>query len=80
MILQLDKRAEFIRWYAAEGGPLANGHGQPPNAISNYRKESPNTATLDAIRQLQDTWTLAQAEGLLADVAMEGQDVVIKSF
>jgi hypothetical protein len=37
-------------------------------------------AHIDAIRQLQDTLTVTQAEGLLADVAMEGQDVVIKAF
>jgi hypothetical protein len=79
MILQLDKRAEFIRWYAAEGGrsQMATANAQCNIELS---EREPEYAQLDNIRQLQDTWTLAQAEGLLADVAMEGQDVVIKAF
>ncbi len=32
------------------------------------------------LRQLQDAMTVAQAEGLLADVALEGQNVVIKAL
>ena len=32
------------------------------------------------VRQLQDAMTVSQAEGLLADVAMEGQNVVIKAL
>jgi hypothetical protein len=78
-ILQLNKRAEFIRWYAAEGGrsQMATANAQCNTELS---EREPAYAQLDAIRQLQDTWTLAQAEGLLADAAMEGQDVVIKAF
>jgi len=79
MIVQLDKRAEFIRWYAAEGGrsQMATANAECNIELS---EREPEYRHLDAIRQLQDTWTLAQAEGLLADVAMEGQDVVIKAF
>jgi len=32
------------------------------------------------LRRLQDAMTVAQAEGLLADVALEGQNVVIKAL
>ena len=32
------------------------------------------------LRQLQDAMTVSQAEGLLADVALEGQNVVIKAL
>ena len=32
------------------------------------------------LRQLQDAMTVARAEGLLADVAMEGQNAVIKAL
>src|SRR5258708_2937873 len=35
---------------------------------------------IDALRQLQDAMTVSQAEGLLADVALEGQNVVIKAL
>ena len=33
-----------------------------------------------ALRQLQDATTVSQAEGLLADVALEGQNVMIKAL
>jgi hypothetical protein len=79
MILQLDKRAEFIRWYAAEGGRSQMATANTQCNIELGEREG-TYAQLDAIRQLQDTRTVAQAEGLLADVAMEGQDVVIKAF
>ena len=32
------------------------------------------------LRRLQDAMTVAQAEGLLADVALNGQNVVIKAL
>src|SRR5690242_20021386 len=79
MILQLDKRAEFIRWYAVEGG---RSQMATANAECNMElgEREGTYAQLDAIRQLQDTRTVTEAEGLLADAAMEGQDVVIKAF
>lgn len=79
MILQLDKRAEFIRWYAVEGGrsQMATANTQCNTELG---EREGTYAQLDAIRQLQDTRTVTQAEGLLADAAMEGQDVVIKAF
>lgn len=79
IILQLDKRADFIRWYAVEGGrsQMATANTQCNIELS---EREPEYAHIDAIRQLQDTLTVSQAEGLLADVAIEGQDVVIKAF
>jgi hypothetical protein len=79
MILQLDKRAEFIRWYAVEGGRTQMATANAQCNIELGEREG-TYAELDAIRQLQDTRTVTEAEGLLADVAMEGQDVVIKAF
>ena len=79
MILQLDKRAEFIRWYAVEGGRSQMATANTQCNIELGEREG-TYAHLDAIRQLQDTLTVLQAEGLLADAAMEGQDVVIKAF
>src|SRR5260370_15321299 len=37
-------------------------------------------AGIYALRRLQDAMTVAQAEGLLADVALEGQNLVIKAL
>jgi len=79
MILQLDKRAEFIRWYAVDGGRTQMATANAQCNIELGEREG-TYAQLDAIRQLQDTRTVTEAEGLLADVAMEGQDVVIKAF
>lgn len=79
MVLQLDKRAEFIRWYAAEGGRSQMAAANTQCNIELGEREG-TYAHIDAIRQLQDTLTVSQAEGLLADAAMEGQDVVIKAF
>jgi len=79
MTLQLDKRAEFIRWYAVEGGraQLAAANTQCNTELG---EREGTYAQVDAIRQLQDTLTIAQAEGLLADAALEGQNVVIKAL
>jgi hypothetical protein len=79
IILQLDQRADFIRWYAVEGGRSQMATANTQCNIELGERE-PEYAHIDAIRQLQDTLTVSQAEGLLADVAIEGQDVVIKSF
>jgi len=77
--LQRDKLAEFIRWYAVEGG-----RGQMDAANTQCSTElgerEERYAGIYALRQLQDAMTVAQAEGLLADVALEGQNVVIKAL
>lgn len=79
LILQLDKRNEFIRWYAAEGGrsQMATANTQCNTELG---EREDTYAHIDAIRQLEDTLTVTEAEGLLADAAMEGQDVVIKAY
>lgn len=79
IILQMDKRAEFIRWYAVEGGRSQMASANSECNIELGEREG-TYAHIDAIRQLEDTITVSQAEGLLADVAMEGQDVVIKAY
>jgi hypothetical protein len=79
IILQLDKRADFIRWYAVEGGRSQMSEANTQCNIELSEREGRYTH-IDAIRQLQDTLTVSKAEGLLADVAIEGQDVVLKAF
>ena len=77
--LQRDKLVEFIRWYAVEGG-----RGQMSSADAQCSTELEERAErysgIYTLRRLQDAMTVAQAEGLLADVALEGQNVVIKAL
>ncbi len=77
--LQRDKLAEFIRWYVVEGG-----RGQMDAANTQCTTElgerEERYAGIYNLRQFQDAMTVAQAEGLLADVALEGQDVVIRAL
>jgi hypothetical protein len=77
--LQRDKLAEFIRWYVAEGGrgQMSTADAQCSTELSEKEERYSGIYTL---RRLQDAMTIAQAEGLLADVALEGQDVVIKAL
>lgn len=74
-----DKLAEFIRWYVAEGG-----RGQMSTADSQCSVElserEERYAGIYTLRRIQDALTVSQAEGLLADVALEGQSVVIKAL
>ncbi len=44
------------------------------------REKEETYGRIYALRQLQDAMTVSQAEGLLADVALEGQNVVIKAL
>ena len=77
--LQRDKLAEFIRWYAVEGGRgqmgIANTH-----CTTELGEREERHAGIYALRQLQDAMTVSAAEGLLADVALEGQNVMIKAL
>jgi len=77
--LQGEKLAEFIRWYVVEGG-----RGQLDAANTQCTTElgerEERYAGIYDLRRWQDAMTVAQAEGLLADVAMEGQNVVIKAL
>src|SRR5713226_3636325 len=77
--LQLDKRAEFIRWYVVEGGRGQMGIANTHCTIELGEREG-TYERIYALRQLQDTMTVSQAEGLLADVALEGQNLVIKAL
>jgi hypothetical protein len=77
--LQGDKLAEFIRWYVVEGG-----RGQMDAANTQCTTElgerEERYAGIYDLRRWQDAMTVAQAEGLLADLALEGQNVVIKAL
>ena len=77
--VQPDKRADFIRWYAVEGGRGQMGLADAQCSIELGEKEE-RYAGIYTLRRLQDAMTIAQAEGLLADVALEGQNAVIKAL
>ena len=77
--LQRDKLAEFIRWYAVEGGRGQMGIANTHCTIELGEREG-TYERIYALRQLQDAMTISQAEGLLADVALEGQNVMIKAL
>jgi hypothetical protein len=79
IFLQGDKRAEFIRWYVAEGG-----RGQMITAdtqcSTELQEKEERYSGIYTLRRLQDAMTVSQAEGLLADAALEGQNMVIKAL
>jgi hypothetical protein len=77
--LRRDKLAEFIRWYVAEGGrgQMSSADAQCSTELGEREERYSGIYTL---RRLQDTMTVTQAEGLLADVALEGQDVVLTAL
>ncbi len=83
--LQRDKLAEFICWHAVREDAEVCGQGQPPIGTtelgeSGSRKKGGAYERIYALRQLQDAMTVSQAEGLLADVALEGQNVMIRAI
>jgi len=71
--LQRDKLAEFHSLVRSGGRARANGRSQHP-VLYGIRGERRKIRGIYNLRQLQDAMTLARAEGLLADVAMEGQN------
>ena len=79
VVVQRRGLAEFIRWYAAAGGrwqmAIANTHCNTEMG----EREQRYSGIYD-LRQLQDAMTVSQAEGLLADAALEGQNAVIKAL
>ena len=79
IFLQWDKRAEFIRWYAVEGGRGQMSTADSQCSIELGEKEE-RYSGIYTLRRLQDAMTVSQAEGLLADVALEGQNVMIKAL
>lgn len=74
-----DKLAEFIRWYAVEGG-RAQMITADTQCSTELEEREGRYAGIYSLRRLQDAMTVLQAEGLLADVALEGQNVVIKAL
>ncbi len=79
IIVQRDGRAEFIRWYAVQGGRRQMDTANTNCTIELGEKEE-RYSGIYTLRRLQDAMTVAQAEGLLADVAVEGQNVAIKAL
>jgi len=79
IFLQLDKRAEFIRWYVVEGGRGQMSTADSQCSIELDEKEE-RYSGIYTLRRLQDAMTVSQAEGLLADVALEGQNMMIKAL
>jgi hypothetical protein len=77
--LQPDKLAEFIRWYVVEGGRGQMDAANTQCTTELGEREERYSGIYD-LRRWQDAMTVAQAEGLLADVALEGQNVVIKAL
>jgi hypothetical protein len=75
-----DKRAEFIRWYAVEGGRGQMSVATTQCNIELQDREGGKYDRIYAIRQLQNTMTVSQAERLLSDVALEGQNVLMKAL
>jgi len=76
---QRDKLAEFIRWYVVQGGrgQLETANTECSIELAEKQEKYSGIYTL---RRLQDAMTVAQAEGLLADMALAGQDAVIKAL
>jgi hypothetical protein len=77
--IQRDKLADFIRWYAVEGGrgQMLTADAQCTTELG--EREERYSGIYD-LRRFQDAMTVAQAEGLLADVALEGQNLVTKAL
>jgi len=77
--IQPDKLAEFIRWYVVDGGrgQMSAADAQCSTELEEKEERFWGIYTL---RRLQDAMTVSQAEGLLADVAMQGQNVVIRAL
>lgn len=79
MILERDQLAVFIRWYAAWGGRQQMGVAND-NCNTEMRERVERYSGIFELRQFQDALTLSKAEGLLADVALQGQNVMIKAL
>src|SRR6266851_2911087 len=74
-----DKLAEFIRWYAVDGG-RGQFSAADDQCSTELQEKEERYSGIYTLRRLQDAMTVAQAEGLLADVALQGQNVVIKAL
>src|SRR5260370_2984404 len=76
---QRDKLADFIRWYVVQGGRGQLETANTECSIELAGKQEKNLG-IDTLRRLQDAMTVAQAEGLLADVALAGHEAGIKAL
>src|SRR5260370_998179 len=76
---QRDKLADFIRWYVVQGGrgQLETANTECSIELAEKQEKYSGIYTL---RRLQDAMTVAQAEGLLADVALAGQAAVTQAL
>src|SRR5260370_3370966 len=76
---QRDKLADFIRWYVVQGGrgQLETANTECSIELAEKQEKYSGIYTL---RRLQDAMTVAPAEGLFADVALAGQDAVVKAL
>src|SRR3981189_1618483 len=79
VFLVWNKLAEFMRWYAVEGGRGQMSAADTQCSTELQEKEE-RYSGIYTLRRLQDAMTVSQAEGLLADVALEGQNVTIKAL
>src|SRR5258708_17788103 len=79
VFLLWNKLAEFIRWYAVEGGRGQMSAADTQCSTELQEKEE-RYSGIYTLRRLQDAMTVAQAEGLVADVAFEGQKWGIKGL
>jgi len=61
------------------GGGWARANGRSQHSTELGEREE-RYAGIYNLRQLQDAMTVARAEGLLADVAMEGQNALIRAL
>jgi hypothetical protein len=73
------KLAEFIRWYAVDGG-RGQFSAADDQCSTELQEKEERYSGIYTLRRLQDAMTVAQAEGLLADVALQGQNVVIRAL
>jgi hypothetical protein len=77
--LQPDKLADFIRWYAVDGG-RGQMSAADDQCNTELQEKEERYSGIYTLRRLQDAMTVSQAEGLLADVALQGQNVVIRAL
>jgi len=74
-----DKLADFIRWYAVDGG-RGQMSAADDQCNTELQEKEERYSGIYTLRRLQDAMTVSQAEGLLADAALQGQNVVIKAL
>src|SRR5260370_17495941 len=76
--LQPDKLAEFIRWYAVDGGRGQMSAADDQCSTELQEKEE-RYSGIYTLRRLQDAMTVSQAYGPLAEVTLKGLKLVVKT-